>query len=85
MMPLVLFIVVPTILGTVIGGTKGREGLGFILGLLFSFPGVLLTALIVAFSEDKNLQGYTCPHCKHPIDPRVSLCGMCRRNVTPSK
>ena len=78
---MIFIILITAVIGALIGAPKGRAGLGFLLGFLFSIFGILAICFI---EGDRIYKGYTCPHCKHPIDPRVSMCGVCRREVKPS-
>jgi predicted amidophosphoribosyltransferase len=57
-----------------IGASKGRGGLGFLLGFLFGPFGILFALLIGGNRRE-------CPSCKTKIHKDATVCPMCRSAV----
>ena len=67
------------VIAWMVGASKGKGGTGLVLGLLFSWLGVLVAFLIspspreVARSEGRR----PCPYCAEPILPQAVVCPHC--------
>lgn len=51
---LIVVWILPMILASVVGGSRGQAGIGLILGLLFSWLGVIIAAILPESSEIKD-------------------------------
>lgn len=72
----VMFWILCAVAAALIGASKGRGGLGFLLGLLFGPFGILFAALSSGNRRE-------CPSCKSKIHPEATVCPVCRSGVRP--
>jgi uncharacterized protein (DUF983 family) len=73
------------IVGGIIGSRKGKGGLGFVLGLLLSWLGVIIIA-VVQPNHDKLVENgieQKCPHCAEYISSEAKVCKHCGKDVAP--
>lgn len=74
-------------IGMAVGSSKNRAGFGFAMGLLLGFIGWIIVAVMPeAPSESTELKSkYVCPACRKPIDPKASICAVCKTKVVPQE
>lgn len=66
--------------GFIVGVTKGKPGMGFLLGALLSWLGVVLALFIPATPESQGR--IACPFCAEAILPEARVCPYCRSALT---
>ena len=87
---MVLFIwLIMGLIGYAIGNGKGRGTAGFFLGLFLGFIGWIIVLLLspaqntIQVAQQPKLT-HVCPYCRSSIDPRASICAVCKKEITPT-
>ena len=94
---LVVALLVCAFIGMAVGNSKGRGGLGFLLGLVFGVFGLIVIAVLgptpeaqarrdlqvaaAARALDSSERLRPCPWCSELIQPAARVCRYCRRDV----
>ena len=84
---LLVFWVAPIWVATSIGKSRGRQLLGFLLGIVLGWIGVIIIAVLeptAEFRREMDLKdGFPCPFCMEPVRTGASVCPHCRRDLPP--
>ncbi len=84
-----IFWVAPIFVAGSLGRTRGRYLLGFVLGIVLGWIGVIIIAVLEPTSEirrEMDLQnGFPCPFCMEPVRNGASVCPHCRRDLPPPR
>ncbi len=67
------------------GRKKGLALLGWVLGILLGWIGVIIMLVIPSSPESQRrealLSGFACPHCQEPVRHGASACPHCGRDT----
>jgi hypothetical protein len=85
----IIAIIADVLIGGWIGSTKGRRGMGQLLGLLTGPLGWLIVALLPPGSEDKTItirsrhasRGIPCPLCSRLVPQGNTSCPQCGSSI----
>ncbi len=70
-----------------LGNKKGLAVLGWILGILLGWIGVVIMLIIPASPEAQRREalrsGFACPYCQEPVRHGASVCPHCQRTLGP--
>lgn len=73
MAPIFVGLVLPILIGWVIGRSRGRPWLGVLLPFFLSWIGVLALLFVIAFKR--------CPYCRERMSAAATVCPHCTRDV----
>ena len=88
-MTFIVIWIVSTILGVMIGSSKGRGGAGFALGFLLGPLGVIITLFLkpdtAKVEEDAMVSGgmRKCPYCAELVKTEALICKHCQKDLPP--
>ncbi len=81
----ILLWLIPIWVGSVVGKSRGRQGLGILLAILAGWIGVLIVAVLGPTEEAQRAQilsqGFECPFCREPVRQGAIVCPHCRRDL----
>ncbi len=71
-----------------LGKSRGRLGLGLLLGIVLGWIGVLLIAVLGQTPEAQRAallkEGFPCPFCQEPVRNGATVCPHCQRDLPPT-
>lgn len=66
-----------------LGNKKGTVALGWVLGILLGWIGVVIMLIIPPSAEAQRREalqnGFACPYCQEPVRHGATVCPHCRR------
>jgi hypothetical protein len=86
---IVLFMwIAPIWISVHLGNAKGQPLLGWLLGLVLGWIGVIIMLIVPPSLEAQRREalaaGFPCPYCREPVRYGAIVCPHCRRDLKPA-